>query len=101
MRWNVEYTDEFEEWWDTLDEKEQIAVAVTVGLLEEMGPNLPFPYSSAIHGSKHGHMRENFAANAAANLCEHFTLLIRDGRQSYSSVGKKQARIVGTKHLFH
>jgi hypothetical protein len=58
MKWNVEYSDEFEAWWNTLDEKEQIAVAVTVDLLEEMGPNLPFPYSSAIHGSKHGHMRE-------------------------------------------
>ena len=58
MSWDVEYTDEFEIWWQTLDEGEQIAVAMTVGLLERMGPSLPFPYSSAVFGSKHGHMRE-------------------------------------------
>jgi hypothetical protein len=26
--------------------------------LEERGPNLPFPYSSGINGSRHAHMRE-------------------------------------------
>jgi len=29
-----------------------------VGVLEVKGPHLPFPYSSGIEGSKHGHMRE-------------------------------------------
>jgi len=58
MEWEVEYTDEFGTWWETLSEKEQTAVAVTVGLLERMGPALPFPHSSAVHGSRHGHMRE-------------------------------------------
>lgn len=27
-------------------------------LLERMGPHLPFPHSSGVEGSKHGHMRE-------------------------------------------
>ena len=27
-------------------------------LLKDKGPTLPFPYSSGIKGSKHGHMRE-------------------------------------------
>lgn len=58
MEWEVEYTDEFGSWWATLSEKEQTAVAVTVGLLERMGPGLPFPYSSSVYGSRHGHMRE-------------------------------------------
>ncbi|MDL2263287.1 type II toxin-antitoxin system RelE/ParE family toxin [Synergistaceae bacterium OttesenSCG-928-I11] len=58
MNWEVEYTDEFGAWWAALDEKEQIALAVTVGLLERMGPNLPFPHSSALSGSRHGHLRE-------------------------------------------
>jgi hypothetical protein len=58
MEWDVEYTDEFGIWWETLSEREQIAVAVTVGLLERMGPGLPFPHSSAVHGSRHGNMRE-------------------------------------------
>jgi mRNA-degrading endonuclease RelE of RelBE toxin-antitoxin system len=58
MSWNVEYTDEFGDWWTTLDESEQDSIAVTVTLLENKGPYLPYPYSSGIEGSKHDHMRE-------------------------------------------
>jgi len=57
-RWDVEYTDEFEVWWTELDESEQDDIAATVGLLEEKGPSLPFPFSSGIEESKHSHMRE-------------------------------------------
>lgn len=56
--WEVEYTDEFEEWWNTLNESEQIDVAAYVELLEKSGPNLRHPYSSGIKGSKYTHMRE-------------------------------------------
>jgi hypothetical protein len=56
--WEVEYTDEFGSWWSTLSETEQVDVAASVGLLEIEGPNLRFPHSSGIEGSKHGHMRE-------------------------------------------
>jgi hypothetical protein len=58
MSWNVEYTDEFGDWWDSLDEGEQDSVAVTIILLEQKGPMLPFPYSSGIEGSRYNHMRE-------------------------------------------
>ena len=58
MAWEVEYTDEFGLWWETLTEDEQDSVAVVVGLLEARGPHLPFPYSSGIAGSRHSHMRE-------------------------------------------
>lgn len=58
MEWEVEYTDQFEEWWETLTEGEQEDVAAVVGLLEIKGPFLPFPYSSDIEGSKFGQMRE-------------------------------------------
>jgi hypothetical protein len=58
MPFEVEYTDEFEAWWDALSEQEQDDVAATVELLADMGPALPFPYSSGIEGSKHSHMRE-------------------------------------------
>ena len=34
MEWDVEYTDEFGSWWETLSEKEQTAVAVTAAILE-------------------------------------------------------------------
>ncbi len=58
MAWEVEYTDEFGKWWDTLDEQEQDSVAVAVSLLERRGPTLPYPYSSQIQGAKHSHLRE-------------------------------------------
>ena len=58
MPFEVEYTDEFGDWWDTLSEHEQDDVAATVELLASKGPTLPFPYSSGIEGSKHSHIRE-------------------------------------------
>ncbi len=58
MEWDVEFTDEFEHWWVTLTEAEQIDLAATVKLLQRKGPQLPFPYSSGITNSKHSHMRE-------------------------------------------
>lgn len=58
MNWTVEYTDEFGKWWADLSEDEQESLDVSVRLLEERGPNLGFPHSSGINGSKHGHMRE-------------------------------------------
>lgn len=58
MACRIEYTDEFGAWWDTLSEAEQEAIAAHVKLLEERGTGLPFPYSSTVRGSRHGHMRE-------------------------------------------
>jgi hypothetical protein len=58
MNWDVEYTDEFEEWWKGLTDGEQEDFTAVVTLLTEHGPQLPYPYSSGIEGSKHGHMRE-------------------------------------------
>jgi hypothetical protein len=58
MAYEVEFTDEFGEWWDGLDAEEQNRIAKTVLLLETEGPDLGFPHSSGIHGSRHPHMRE-------------------------------------------
>ena len=58
MAWDVEYTDEFEEWWIGLDEEEQIDIAAIVGLLEEKGPHLTYPYSSDVKGTRYGAIRE-------------------------------------------
>ena len=59
MAWDVEVTNEFNEWWeDDLDEHERESVTAVVGLLEERGPSLPFPYSSQLKMSRHSHMRE-------------------------------------------
>ncbi len=45
-------SDEFDEWFQSLDESDTDAVARVVDLLEMQGPTLPFPYSSAIKGSR-------------------------------------------------
>lgn len=56
--WEIEYTDEFEEWWSSLTQEEQESVSASVGLLEQCGPQLKHPHCSGINGSKHSHMRE-------------------------------------------
>ena len=57
VSWDVEYTDELGDWWNSLSEAEQESLAASVHLLEERGPNLGYPHSSGISGSRHGHMR--------------------------------------------
>ncbi len=57
--WDVEYTDEFEAWWDTCSEAVQEDISSVIGLLELLaGPNLKRPYSSGINGSRFPNMRE-------------------------------------------
>lgn len=58
MAWEVEYTNEFGTWWADLNEPEQDSVDQGVRLLQARGPSLPFPHSSGIQQSRHGHMRE-------------------------------------------
>lgn len=58
MEWEVEYTDEFENWWQSLDEDEQESVTTCVLLLEARGPMLAYPFSSGIERLRHSHMRE-------------------------------------------
>ena len=58
MAWQIEFTDEFAKWWNSLSEDEQADTDAYVTNLEERGPMLPFPYSSDIKKSRHGGMRE-------------------------------------------
>jgi len=58
VEWGVEYTDEFENWWESLDEDEQESITSCVLLLEVRGPMLAYPFSSGIEQSRHSHMRE-------------------------------------------
>ena len=58
MTRDLEYTNRFGAWWAGLAEDEQDDITAVVELLMEHGPNLPFPYSSGVQGSRHGHMRE-------------------------------------------
>ena len=56
--WDVEYTDEFEGWWNGLTEDEQESIAASVELLYQLGPSLPRPHADVVEGSKHSNMKE-------------------------------------------
>lgn len=56
--WEVEFTDEFEGWWDGLDADEQESVAVSVELLRRLGPSLGRPHADKVKGSAFANMKE-------------------------------------------
>ena len=58
MAWEVEYIDQFGEWWDDLAEEEQEAVTAAVNVLERGGPNLGRPLVDTIKQSRHKNMKE-------------------------------------------
>ncbi|MCI5150780.1 MAG: addiction module toxin RelE [Candidatus Electrothrix sp. MAN1_4] len=58
MTWNIEYTDEFGAWWQSLPEDEQVELDASVQLLEEFGPGLGRPHCDTIQGAKYTNMKE-------------------------------------------
>jgi hypothetical protein len=56
--WDVEYTDQFEAWWDALTPADQAAVEATVNALQRDGPALGRPLVDTIKGSRHRNMKE-------------------------------------------
>ena len=58
MEWLIEYTDEYGEWLESLTLEQQEDIVASVELLHRRGPNLGYPHSSAINGSRFGQMRE-------------------------------------------
>jgi hypothetical protein len=58
VAWEVERTDEFTEWWDSLSEDEQVSVSATVAVLSEKGPSLKRPYVGRLEHSKLPNLKE-------------------------------------------
>jgi hypothetical protein len=58
MTWEVEYTDEFGDWYKNLTESEQDSIDRNVYLLEQFGPTLSDRYSKPVVTSRYTHMRE-------------------------------------------
>ncbi len=58
LAWEVEYTDQFEQWWDQLTVDEQGAIAIAVEALQERGPALGRPFVDTLKGSRHANMKE-------------------------------------------
>ena len=77
MPFEVEYTDEFGDWWGTLSEHEQDDVAATIELLADKGPMLPFPYSSGIVRVQDTATCDNCEYSMPENLVECCMQLIR------------------------
>jgi hypothetical protein len=58
MAWEVEFAEQFGDWWDTLSTEEQESVAVGVGLLEQVGPSPSRPHVHTLKGSRFPNMKE-------------------------------------------
>jgi hypothetical protein len=58
MAWEVEFTDEFGEWWEGLSVEEQDSIDSAVYMLEDVGPALARPYADTISNSQFPNMRE-------------------------------------------
>lgn len=58
MAWGVETTTEFDEWFATLDEKEEDQVVSAIQALKIEGPNLGRPLVDTVKGSKHPNLKE-------------------------------------------
>ena len=56
--WEVEFTDEFGRWWETLTADQQEAIDDRVMLLAENGPGLRRPVVGEIKSSRHINMKE-------------------------------------------
>jgi hypothetical protein len=54
----IEYTDEFESWWESLTPDEQVALDAVVRILEQLGPGLARPHVDTVNGSRHANMKE-------------------------------------------
>lgn len=65
--WEVEFTDEFEQWWDSLTEDQQEALTDRVTLLAVVGPTLGRPVVDHIKASRHQNMKE-LRASATGDL---------------------------------
>jgi hypothetical protein len=58
MAWEVEASDEFKDWYESLDEAERASVAENVDMLEVYGPALGRPYADTIRESRYPNMKE-------------------------------------------
>jgi hypothetical protein len=56
--WEVEFTDQFEAWWDDLTVEEQDSIAESVNLLRAAGPALARPHSDTLKGTRVSNMKE-------------------------------------------
>ncbi|HEV2057017.1 MAG TPA: type II toxin-antitoxin system RelE/ParE family toxin [Methylomirabilota bacterium] len=64
MELEVEYTDQFNTWWEGLTEAEQEDIDAVVRVLEQRGSALRRPHVGMIDGSRHANMKELIVQHA-------------------------------------
>lgn len=57
-KWCIITSSPFDEWYDSLDDKNRENVLTKLYLLEELGPQLSRPYADTLKGSKYPNMKE-------------------------------------------
>lgn len=58
MAWEIEYTEQFFAWWETLSEREQRSIDFAADHLQSEGPGLGRPLVATVAGSRHANMKE-------------------------------------------
>ncbi|HLJ76385.1 MAG TPA: type II toxin-antitoxin system RelE/ParE family toxin [Acidobacteriaceae bacterium] len=58
MAWDVEVSDEFREWYESLAEDLRASIAAGVDILEQMGPEAGRPFVDTLKGSKYPNLKE-------------------------------------------
>ena len=66
--WEIEYTNEFEEWWETLSAVQQVALGERIDLLEQLGPRMRRPYVGEIKASKFAPQMKELICEAGGSL---------------------------------
>ena len=99
MEWEVEFTNEFEDWWNSLSEDEQADVNAKVILLQKLGPSLPRPHADLIHSSRHANMKELRIQHSGR---PYRVLFAFDPHRCATLLigGERRAMIAGMKNLF-
>ncbi len=58
MAWTIQFTIEYEAWFDSLSKKDQIAIATDLKVLAQIGPTLGRPHVDQVKGSRYPNMKE-------------------------------------------
>jgi len=66
VAWEIEFTDQFGDWWESLSEDQQEALDARVSLLAEGGPGLGRPLVDQVTSSRHTNMKELRASSDGA-----------------------------------
>ena len=66
--WEIEYTNEFEQWWQLLSQPAQDAIEPAISVLSAEGPSLGRPLVGSIKGSRHANMKELRPGNRSLRI---------------------------------